>query len=234
MTERVSGIVILLAVLAITIPWLMSDPAPREDRPQPNFTIQQPIEVDRRDVPEPTMPDSVRDGLSEEERGQSSFDQDVAVNIPSIDAMPREPQVDETAESEAPSASPESQRQGEPDAVEQPASPASDDPIADVIAASQSESQETASSNTASSPSTAAAADGEWTVQVGSFGEAANAQRLSEQLEEQGFSVYQRPRDNNLTTVYVGPFATAEQGESAMLEVKQRVNVQGLLVRVRD
>ncbi|BBI50762.1 hypothetical protein HORIV_31830 [Vreelandella olivaria] len=36
-TERISGIVILLALLAIFVPWLMSDPAPREERPQPSF-----------------------------------------------------------------------------------------------------------------------------------------------------------------------------------------------------
>ena len=34
-TERISGIVILLALLAIVVPWLMSDPAPREERPLP-------------------------------------------------------------------------------------------------------------------------------------------------------------------------------------------------------
>lgn len=50
-TERISGIVILLALLAIFVPWLMSDPAPREERPQPSFVIEQPVEAERRNVP---------------------------------------------------------------------------------------------------------------------------------------------------------------------------------------
>ncbi|MGO2879305.1 MAG: SPOR domain-containing protein, partial [Halomonas sp.] len=70
--------------------------------------------------------------------------------------------------------------------------------------------------------------------QVGSFGDAANAQRLGSQLTGEGFSVFQRQRDNNLTTVLVGPYASSEDGEAAMALIKQRANVQGLLVRVRD
>ena len=57
-TERISGIVILLALLAIVVPWLMSDPAPREERPQPTFVIEQPVDVERQDVPVPDMPAS--------------------------------------------------------------------------------------------------------------------------------------------------------------------------------
>ena len=58
-TERISGIVILLALLAIVVPWLMSDPAPREERPQPTFVIEQPVDVERQDVPVPDMPDTI-------------------------------------------------------------------------------------------------------------------------------------------------------------------------------
>jgi len=71
-------------------------------------------------------------------------------------------------------------------------------------------------------------------VQVGSFGEAGNAERLQARLEEEGFPVYSRRRDNNMTTVYVGPFDSSESGERAMNTVKERANLQGLLVRVRD
>ncbi|EWH00444.1 SPOR domain-containing protein, partial [Halomonas sp. BC04] len=75
---------------------------------------------------------------------------------------------------------------------------------------------------------------GEWAVQVGSFGEPGNAERLHAQLEEQGFSVYSRRRDNNMTTVYVGPYDSSESGERAMAELKEQANLQGLLVRVRE
>jgi len=236
-TERISGIVILLALLAIIVPWLMSDPAPREDRPQPSFVIEQPVEVERRDVPAPERPSSINDPLSpassdENEDGQAD-----------IDANPRAPQTDQIAASNQSPSSAEAAGSSEPD--EAPATVDSD-PIADLIASnsgsggnsanssspSSGQSSEQGSSQSASSPSSTA--QGEWAVQVGSFGEAANARRLGEQLSAEGFSVYQRERDNSMTTVFVGPYATSEDGEAAMTSIKERANVQGLLVRVRD
>ena len=79
-----------------------------------------------------------------------------------------------------------------------------------------------------------AVAQGEWAVQVGSFGEPANAERLLARLRDEGFDAYSRPRGDDLTTVYVGPYASAETGERAVAEVKARVNLQGLLVRVKE
>ncbi|OWV29993.1 SPOR domain-containing protein [Halomonas campaniensis] len=231
-TERISGIVILLALLAIFVPWLMSDPAPREERPQPSFVIEQPVEVERRDVPAPERPSTIGEPSLSSTPREVGEDGDMP-----IDADPRLPETDQiTASNRAESSEPD----------EAPATPNSD-PIADLIAtnsdsaqtsaesASQSSSSQSSSqgaSSSASSPSVSA--QGEWAVQVGSFGEASNAQRLSEQLSGEGFTVYQRERDNNMTTVFVGPYATSEDGESAMASIKERANVQGLLVRVRD
>ncbi|CEP35888.1 MULTISPECIES: SPOR domain-containing protein [unclassified Halomonas] len=240
-TERISGIVILLALLAIFVPWLMSDPAPREERPQPSFVIEQPVEVERRDVPAPERPSTIGESsLSSTSQGESEEG-----DIP-IDANPRLPETDQIAASNQ-SSRPEAAATSE--AEETPATPNSD-PIADLIASNSSSGQSSAggsaqsssvgssqgssqsSSSSASSPSSSA--QGEWAVQVGSFGEPDNAQRLSEQLSGEGFTVYQRERDNNMTTVFVGPYATSEEGESAMSSIKERANVQGLLVRVRD
>lgn len=225
-TERISGIVILLALLAIFVPWLMSDPAPREDRPQPNFVIEQPIEVERRDVPAPERPSTI----DESSLSSAPSDDDMT-----IDANPRLPQTDQIVTPNQPTSSEETARPSEPD--DTPATPESD-PIADLIASnsdggsSRPEDSAQRSSQNASSPSSSA--QGEWAVQVGSFGEPANAQRLSEQLSDQGFTVYQRERENSMTTVFVGPYATSEDGESAMSSIKERANVQGLLVRVRE
>lgn len=221
-TERISGIVILLALLAIIVPWLMSEPALREERPQPSFVIEQPVEVERRNIPAPERPSSINDpSLSATNRGEA-----VEGQLP-IDAMPRLPQTDQidAASASEPSATP---------AI------SDSDPIAELIASNSGSAQSSAGSSSPSqsslqSPSSpSSSAQGEWAVQVGSFGEAANAQRLSEQLSGEGFTVYQRRRDNNLTTVFVGPYATSEDGEAAMASIKQRANVQGLLVRVRD
>ncbi|MBR2515228.1 MAG: SPOR domain-containing protein [Halomonas sp.] len=216
-TERISGIVILLALLAIIVPWLMSDPAPREERPQPTFVIEQPVQVARQDVPAPEMPSSINALPSSE-----SQEGDAVISTP-IDAEPRQPETGQvTPPSEAVSSAQEPVEESEPTSA-----PARD-PIAELMASN------TSGNTSSSSSAPTATQQGEWAIQVGSFGDVSNAQRLSEQLSGEGFSTYRRERDNNLTTVYVGPYATSEEGEAAMAQIKQRANVQGLLVRVRD
>ncbi|MBE0405155.1 SPOR domain-containing protein [Halomonas citrativorans] len=240
-TERISGVVILLALLAIVVPWLMSDPAPREERQQPTFIIEQPIETARRDVDAPQMPSTINPQPS------SNVASNDGVNA-SIDASPRLPdtsQIDAPSETETVAQAPTSS--SNTDAPQ-------NDPIADLVASnstSTSSSQSAAGSSSANSSSAGSSSTGSsgagsssagpastqqggWAVQVGSFGDAANAQRLGSQLTGEGFSVFQRQRDNNLTTVLVGPYASSEDGEAAMALIKQRANVQGLLVRVRD
>ncbi|WP_252109250.1 MULTISPECIES: SPOR domain-containing protein [unclassified Halomonas] len=217
--ERISGIVILLALLAIFVPWLMGDPAPREERPQPTFVIEQPESVARRDVPEPQAPASV-EALANGESAQGAGGQE---GVDAVPAEPRAPLTDRVAAAQSGSNASEAPREA----------PGQADPIAEIVAANTATSNTSSSANqTSSAPTTAA--QGEWAVQVGSFGDISNAERLSEQLSNQGFSAFRRARDNNLTSVYVGPYATSEEGESAMTLIKQRANVQGLLVRVRD
>jgi DedD protein len=226
-TERISGIVILLALLAIVVPWLMSDPAPREERPQPTFVIEQPVDVERQDVPVPDMPDTI-----DTPAPSSPVLTDEALDEP-IEEIPRAPQTDQVASSssdegsssQTAAAEPSQQAPSQPS--REPDSPPQEDPIAALVAANESR-------NSSASVAPSAQQQGEWAVQVGSFGDTANAQRISDQLSGEGFSVFQRARDNNLTTVLVGPYATSEDGEAAMALIKQRINVQGLLVRVRD
>lgn len=226
-TERISGIVILLALLAIVVPWLMSDPAPREERPPPTFVIEQPVDVERQDVPVPDMPDTI-----DTPAPSSPVLTDEALDEP-IEEIPRAPQTDQVASSssdegsssQTTAAEPSQQAPSQPS--REPDSPPQEDPIAALVAANESR-------NSSASVAPSAQQQGEWAVQVGSFGDTANAQRISDQLSDEGFSVFQRARDNNLTTVLVGPYATSEDGEAAMALIKQRINVQGLLVRVRD
>lgn len=220
-TERISGIVILLALLAIFVPWLMSDPAPREERPQPTFVIEQPVNVVRQEVPVPVMPESLNTPAP-----SAPVEIDETLDEP-IDAMPRAPQTDQVAESDSASSSSSAAAESAPaEPSREPPSAPQEDPIAALVAANESRN------NASAAP--AAQQQGEWAVQVGSFGDTDNAQRISDQLSGEGFSVFQRARDNNLTTVLVGPYETSEDGEAAMALIKQRVNVQGLLVRVRD
>lgn len=223
-TERISGIVILLALLAIFVPWLMSDPAPREERPQPTFVIEQPVRVDRQEVPAPEMPSTLNTPPSSD-----LLDGSNVASTP-VDANPRQPETGQVASTDEATSPPQSS--------EQVNAQGSNDPIAEMVAATNTGSNSSSGSNpsgtAANASAPAATQQGEWAIQVGSFGDASNAQRLSEQLSGEGFSAFRRERDNNLTTVYVGPYATSEDGEAAMALIKQRANVQGLLVRVRE
>ena len=88
----------LLALLAIVVPWLMSDPAPREERPQPTFVIEQPVDVARQEVPAPQMPESIATPAPSE-----PVETDEALEEP-IDEMPRAPQTDQVVRAEASSA----------------------------------------------------------------------------------------------------------------------------------
>ncbi|WP_372613064.1 SPOR domain-containing protein [Halomonas sp.] len=213
MRERLSGAIILIALAVIFVPMLFDEPAPREERPQPVLTIEQPVDVERRDVPDPQPPASLGEIQSP----------DVSETPETQDAAPTPSESSDTVDEgveDATAASPEP-----PDDVERPV----EDPIAELArAADERLAREEAAASSAVTPS---ASSGEWAVQVGSFGEPANAERLQTQLRDQGFNAYSRPRDNNLTSVYVGPYASSEAGERAMVELKEQANLQGLLVR---
>lgn len=209
-TERISGIVILLALAAILVPWLMSDPSPREEQPQPSFTIEQPVDVPRQEVPAPEQPDSI---------GRDTSIIDTAplesATSPAETADDDAPATDSASETQAAQSSEEASQASQP-----PTAPEKKpDPIAELMQGDGAPK---------------AAPDGEWAVQVGSFGQADNASRLKKELESQGFRVYTRARNNDLTTVLVGPFASSEDGERARSLVKERANQQGLLIRVKD
>lgn len=238
MRERLSGAVILIALGVIFVPMLFDEPAPRDERPEPALTIEEPVHVERQDVPDPEPPSSL---------GEIRFPSDTA-------SQTSEPVVEGTAtqaseavasgepespepDGSSPTVSARDDASAENPTDEDPTGDVSpgDDPIAELArAAEQRLSQDEPPAETDAPSATAATASGGWAVQVGSFGQSENAERLRSQLAEQGFNAFSRPRDNDLTTVYVGPFESSEAGEQAMGELKEQANLQGLLVRVRD
>ncbi|MFP4137585.1 MAG: SPOR domain-containing protein [Halomonas sp.] len=212
MRERLSGAVILIALAVIFVPMLFDEPAPRSERPEPTQRIEPPIEVERHDVPEPVPPASL------------DADEEVSEVQEAAEVAPIEPVPDDAAEASA-------------EAGDEASSDAALDPIAELARAADermARSSGDESDTDAGAEGEAAASGGDWAVQVGSFGQADNAERLLGQLREEGFDAFTRPRDDDLTTVYVGPFGSAEEGERAVAEVKSRANLQGLLVRVRE
>ncbi|WP_282041706.1 SPOR domain-containing protein [Halomonas alimentaria] len=220
MRERLSGAVILIALAVIFVPMLFDEPAPRDDRPEPVLSIDTPIEVERHDVPEPVPPAS----LAESDPSDAIPEPDTRLMS---DGEANPAPLATADEGQSPEESP-----AEETATAEPAV----DPIAELARAADQRLAENASASGQGDAEAveSAVAGGEWAVQVGSFGQQANVERLLKQLRDEGFSTYSRPRGNDLTTVYVGPFASSEAGERAVGEVKNRVNLQGLLVRVRE
>ncbi|WP_258176243.1 SPOR domain-containing protein [Halomonas ventosae] len=222
MRERLSGAVILIALAVIFVPMLFDDPAPRSERPQPVMSIEQPVEVERRDVPDPEPPASLGQiqspvGTSSPSAvGEARIEPEAEQAVEAVaDAEPATP---ETTDSESVAGETAEGRDA-----------ASEDPIAELARAA--DQRLSGQAEQAERESVEAAPEGEWAVQVGSFGEPANAERLESNLAAQGLPVYRRVRDNGLTSVYVGPFATSREGEEVMARLKAESNLQGLLVR---
>ncbi|MCK2183397.1 SPOR domain-containing protein [Halomonas getboli] len=225
--ERISGALILLALAVIFLPLLFDDPAPREERPQPTMSIEQPIEVPHREPEAPAPPEelapsdaaAVDDGTASNEDVVSVETGQAAIEASSSDSDEAlaDQNMSEERATAAESASGDGAATSEPEA-------AAEDPIADLARAADERMA------AAAKPTHEAVSGGEWAVQVGSFGEPDNAQRLEARLEEKGFPAYRRPRNNDLTTVYVGPYASSEVAEQAMSELKAGFNLQGLLV----
>ncbi len=236
--ERISGAVILVALGAIFLPMLFDDPEPRQQEPGPVMVIEQPIgggETRQRIIESPEPPASVAANGNQGAGNGGSMNADGG----------------SAGENAVPEPDTRSQLgAGSEDTFGQSGttSGGDSDPIAEIAQAEQSQPQprpaepeptapvqsssQPSSSQQASAPErTAASNDGGWVVQVGSFGQADNASRLTAKLKEQGFAAYSKPRDNNLTTVYVGPFSSSDAGEKARSELKQAANIQGLLIR---
>ncbi|WP_110650120.1 SPOR domain-containing protein [Salinicola peritrichatus] len=231
--ERISGAIILVALGAIFLPMLFDDPEPRQQGPEPVMVIEQPVdggETRQRIIESPEPPASVAGNAS----GGSDSESDNAVPEPDTRDQLSGGSADSFGGTDA-SASDSNQAP--------PADSESVDPIADLAQSSQGQSNQSSDRAQARQPEpepepapaqserTPASSDGGWVVQVGSFGQPDNAKRLTADLKQQGFAAYSQPRDNNLTTVYVGPFDSSEAGEKARAELKQAANIQGLLIR---
>lgn len=219
MRERLSGAVILIALAVIFVPMLFDEPAPRSERPQPVMTIERPVDVERRDVPDPEPPASL--GQIQSPSAVSPSGQDDEADRRTDEPEPVDEPVADVASGED-SVSEEGGGETSSGAADAPA----DDPIAELArAADQRLASQGAESQREPAP------EGEWAVQVGSFAEPSNAERLASNLAAQGLPVYRRVRDNGLTTVYVGPYETSREGEEVMATLKAESNLQGLLVR---
>lgn len=220
MRERISGAVILLALAVIFIPMLFDDSPSREEPPEPVLTIEQPVEIERKAVEAPQPPSSL---------GQIQDPLPLERNLPDLPST--EPELTE-AEPAAEEPMDEADETSAPQAVE---SEAHSDPITALTRQiERQEAERDTGAESASSEPAPSTQTGEWAVQVGSFKKAENAERLEAKLNSEGIGAFRKSRDDTWTTVYVGPFETSEAGEKVRTELKEKSNINGFLIRVRE
>ena len=81
---------------------------------------------------------------------------------------------------------------------------------------------------------TAAGVPETWTVRLGSFGEAANAEALVQRLRDDGYKGFTRPLQTSrgpLTGVYVGPVLTQAEAASLQQELARAFELEGVVVQ---
>lgn len=81
------------------------------------------------------------------------------------------------------------------------------------------DSEKTTTSKPSAQATPKADASGKWYVQIGAFGNAANAQKLVNQYKQQGYNV-RIQKDNNLNRVQIGPFSTKKDAEKVQAKTK--------------
>ncbi|GHC18552.1 hypothetical protein GCM10010082_07450 [Kushneria pakistanensis] len=238
MRERISGIVIIVALALILLPILFGGSSDEEKRADDSsMIIEQPIEMPQRNVEAPRSPlpaseDSnaeVSDRPEQANQSNQLFPDRQRESAPAR-SEPSSPQTatrdtsaprnnDSTAASSSSSRATSSQ--GTSSSTQRQTPARSDDSSGDPIMAAANRN-----STSASQPS----GSGGWAVQAGSFGQPENADRLIEQLKAQGFAAYKQPR-GELNTVYVGPYGSTEESERARAQLQEKANIKGLIVR---
>ena len=226
--ERISGAVILLALGVIFIPMLFDEPPARDERPSPVMTLGKPVDIDRSNVDEPQPPSELKIGTDVpitfvDSNGKVRDSDPGAGSDSGSESQGRVAEAEQLSPTRSVASSePQSKPKPEPEPAAKPEPKPAPKP------APKPEPKPAVASN---APSSSA---GGWAVQVGSFGDPANAERLQKELQGKGFAAYRIPRGSKLTVVFVGPYKSSEIGESARSRLQQQVNIKGLLVRRKE
>ncbi|WP_404326288.1 SPOR domain-containing protein [Cobetia sp. UIB-001] len=226
--ERISGAVILLALGVIFIPMLFDEPPARDERPSPVMTLGKPVDIDRSNVDEPQPPSELKIGTDVpitfvDSNGKVRDSDPGAGSDSGSESQGRVAEAEQLSPTRSVASSePQSKPKPEPEPAAKPEPKPAPKPEP------KPEPKPAVASN---APSSSA---GGWAVQVGSFGDPANAERLQKELQGKGFAAYRIPRGSKLTVVFVGPYKSSEIGESARSRLQQQVNIKGLLVRRKE
>lgn len=70
-----------------------------------------------------------------------------------------------------------------------------------------------------------------WAIQLGSFAQKANAEKLTKKLQAKGFTAYMSTRPDGATKVLVGPHLHHADAEQLKTRIQQEFDIQGVLVK---
>ncbi|ALM52281.1 SPOR domain-containing protein [Halomonas huangheensis] len=199
MRERISGVVIVVALAVIFVPMLFDEPDNADQRPDPVLTIEPPVDVERRDVPAPEAPD----GLGEIVGPQSHEQREQVLDEAQQQTQSRDAESEQQRPEQEPDTASEAPRE---------------DPIAAIAQAADQRLTDSSSNSSSSTP--AASGSGEWSVQIGSFGKVANADGALQRLRNKGYPAWKQQRSDGLTAVYAGPYTTTSEAENVMGRIK--------------
>ena len=215
--ERLVGAAVLMAAAIILIPEMLSGPD-RESRAEPPVQARSdaPIKtytIDLNQAPGAQPTPAVIDNRA------PPPEESVAAQPPAVHPRPADqakPEVPQQSTDPTPPAATSPAPQPEPVRAE-PARPVVEPPTVAADATPTRPTQRPLASGAVTPTS------GRWAVQVGSFSKEATAERLVEQLREQGQSAFVMPVKSGGSTLYrvrIGPLPDRASAEAALRDVE--------------
>jgi DedD protein len=213
--ERLIGASILVALVVLVVPELLSGPKPTS-APAPTLPAAAPEPI--RNVTVDLTTSKAPASSEAESAGQPPSSAPDSASAASTANVPAAPPADAPT-ADAPTAAPHSAPSAAPPSRAAPAA------VPHYAAAKPSASVESAA------PSPISSSRG-WSVQLGSFGSRANADKLTRQVKGQGFSVFVLSGGSGSAVRYrvrVGPLANRQSAERMAAKLKSLGHVGSLV-----
>lgn len=210
--QRLVGVTIIVILAVIFLPILFDGSGIQQNQPSANpSTASQTVTLPNTVLPSTAAAPSAQNPAPAtiyQRQEPPQLDNTAAANTPLILPAPQAaaPQPQTTA--------PQPQIQPKPVATPKPQPKPQPKPVA--------------------TPKPQPAPSGNWQIQVGSFGNASNAQKLAAQLKQNGFAArVEIDSDKKLNRVIIGGFKTQNQAEQAQQQLKKHYQNKTLVQKVK-
>jgi len=219
--QRIIGALVLVSLAVIFVPMVFDEP--HSERTSTTIKIPEEPPFPEVSAPEsdPEAPPAYTQSEDEPREEGSSVANDAAPDYRLVEEDAETEPFTGTPEADAPAPSPQASQVGSAsnDVVPSPATNESEpEPKTEV---QQSEKAEYTRS-----------LDGAWVVQLGSFGNADNARRLRDQVRDKGYGSHLQKverGDTTLTRVFSGPFSSKSDAEAAKRDLDTAFSLNSLV-----